>query len=83
MKTFNYIETIAILLYKQISFNSFKNEIMDIYISITTSDGAALVLELWEMQSTSSLPSLPGSLWPVVVAPDRVLSMVQTELFDS
>ena len=26
------------------------------------------------------LPSLPGSLWPVVVAPDRVLSMGQKEL---
>ena len=28
------------------------------------SDGeASLMLELWEMQSTSSLPSLPGPLW--------------------
>ena len=33
------------------------------------------VLELWGMQSTPSLPSLPGPLWPRVVAPDRVLSM--------
>ena len=38
--------------------------------------------ELWEMQSTSSLPSLPGPLWPRVVAPDRVLSVGQVELFD-
>ena len=28
------------------------------------------MLELWEMQSTPSLPSLPGPLWPGVVAPD-------------
>ena len=32
------------------------------------------------MQSTPSLPSLPGPLWPGVVAPDRVLSMGQIEL---
>ena len=32
------------------------------------------------MQSTSLLPSLPGSLWPRVVASDRVLSMGQIEL---
>ena len=34
------------------------------------------------MQSTSSLPSLPGPLWPEVVVPDRVLSMDQIEMFD-
>ena len=33
------------------------------------------MLLLLGMQSTHSLPSLPGSLWPGVVAPDRVLSM--------
>ena len=38
------------------------------------------MLELWGMQSTPSLPSLPGSLWPGVVAPDK--SMGQIELFD-
>ena len=32
------------------------------------------------MPSTLSLPSLPGPLWPGVVAPDRVLSMGQIEL---
>ena len=32
-------------------------------------------LELWGMQSTTSLPSLPGPLWSRVVAPDKVLSM--------
>ena len=40
------------------------------------SDGEVpAVLELWRMRSTPSLPSLPGPLWPGVVAPDKVLSM--------
>ena len=40
------------------------------------SDGVVpVMLELWGMQSTPSLPSLPGPLWPGVVAPDRALSM--------
>ena len=38
------------------------------------------MLELWGMLSALSLPLLPGSLWPGVVAPDRVLSMGQAEL---
>ena len=38
------------------------------------------MLELWGMWNTPSLPSLPGQLWPEVVAPDRVLSMGQREL---
>ena len=29
------------------------------------------ILEHWGMRSTLSLPSLPGLLWPGVVAPDR------------
>ena len=40
------------------------------------------MLELWGMWSTPSLPLLPGSLWPGVVAPDRVLFMGQIELSD-
>ena len=37
-------------------------------------DGKApVILELWRMWSTPLLPSLPGPLWPGVVAPDRVL----------
>ena len=36
--------------------------------------------ELWGMQSTPSLPLLPGPLWSGVVVPDRVLSMSQIEL---
>ena len=43
---------------------------------------ASVLLELKGMQSTPSLPSLPGRLWPGVVAPDRVLSMGQIDLFD-
>ena len=29
------------------------------------------MLELWGMRSTPLLPSLPGQLWPGVVAPDK------------
>ena len=50
---------------------------------IKQSNGKApLVMELWRVQSTLSLPLLPGPLWPTVVAPERVLSMGQIELFD-
>ena len=38
------------------------------------------MLELWGIQSTPSLPSLLGPLWPRVVASDRALSMGQIEL---
>ena len=34
------------------------------------------------IQSTPSLPSLQGPLWPGVVPPDRDLSMAQIEQFD-
>ena len=34
-----------------------------------------LMLELWGMQSTPLLPSVPGLHWPRVVAPERILSM--------
>ena len=45
------------------------------------SDGEVpAMLELWEMRSTLSLPSLPGLLWTGVVASDRVLSIDQIEL---
>ena len=39
-----------------------------------------VMLKLLRMQSTPSLPSLPGQLWPGVVVPDRVLSMDLIEL---
>ena len=45
------------------------------------SDGEVpAMLELWGMQTTPLLPSLPGLLWPGVVAPHRVLSVGQTEV---
>ncbi len=48
---------------------------------LNKSDGEVpVMLELLEMQSTPSLPSLPGPLCPGVVAPDIVLSMGQIEL---
>ena len=40
------------------------------------SDGEVpVILELWEIQSITSLPLLPGPFWPGMVAPDRDLSM--------
>ena len=45
------------------------------------SDGEVpVMLELWEMQSIPSLPSLLGLLWHEVVASNRVLSMSLIEL---
>ena len=41
-----------------------------------------VILELWEMRSTPSLPLLAGPLRSVVVASDMVLSMGQIELFE-
>ena len=38
------------------------------------------MLEPWGMWSTPLLTSLTGSLWPGVIAPDRVHSMGQIEL---
>ena len=50
---------------------------------IKQSDGEAPVMpELCRMQSTPSLPLLPVSLWPRMVASDMVLSMGQIKLFD-
>ena len=42
----------------------------------------SVMLELWGMQSTSSLLLLQWPLWPGLVKPDRVLSMGQIELSD-
>ena len=49
------------------------------YDSKQSGGGIPVMLELWEMQSTCSLPSFPGPLWSRVVAPDRVLFMGQIE----
>ena len=46
------------------------------YDTKQSGDEARVMLELWEIQS------IPGPLWPGVVAPDRVLSMGQIELVD-
>ena len=40
---------------------------------------ASVILELWGIRITPSLLSVPGQLWPGMVAPDRVLSMGQIE----
>ena len=42
----------------------------------------SLMLRLQGMQSTPSLPSLPGPLWPIMKAPDSILFMGHIELFD-
>ena len=48
---------------------------------IKQSDGVVtLMLELWDMRSTHSLPSVPGSFWPGVEVSDKILSMVEIEL---
>ena len=48
---------------------------------IKQSDGEVLVmLELWGMRSTPSLPLLPGTLWPEMVAHYRALSKCEIEL---
>ena len=47
------------------------------------SDGKVpVMLEFWGMWSVSSLPSLPGPFRPEILAPHRVISMDQIELFD-
>ena len=51
--------------------------------NIKQSEGeATVILKFWGMQSTPSLPTFPGPLWPGVVAPERVRSVGQIEPFD-
>ena len=38
-------------------------------------DEVPVMLELWGMRSTLSVPSLQGPFWPGIVAPDKALSM--------
>ena len=40
-----------------------------------------VMLELCEMRSIPLLPSLPGPLWPRMLAPDRILHLDQIELY--
>ena len=45
-------------------------------------DGEApVMLELWRMRRIPSLLSLPGQLWPGVVASERVLLMDQIDIW--
>ena len=53
-----------------------------IYHFKQSDEGAAAMLELWEMWSTPSLPSHLDPLLLGVVATGRVLSMVQIDLLD-
>ena len=46
-----------------------------VYDTKQSNDEVPVMLELWGMRSTPSLPSLPGPLRPGVVAPDRALPM--------
>ena len=78
-----------LLLHRLLSTNSWPSR-LGLYLSAKgsrydteESDGeASVMLELWGMRRVPSLPSLPGPLWPRVVAPDRVLCMGQIEPFD-
>ena len=47
---------------------------------MTLNNQVPVMLELWGMQSTTSLTVLPGPHWLGVVAPDRILSMGQIYL---
>ena len=43
-------------------------------------DEVPVMLELWGLQSTTSLPSLPSPLWFRMVAPDKAQAMGQIEV---
>ena len=45
------------------------------YVTKQSDGEVPAMLEFWGMQSTPSLPLLPGLLLPGLVAPDRALSM--------
>ena len=49
--------------------HDFPNECPDYDTKQSVSE-VPVILELWEMWSTLSLPLLPGQLWPGMVAPD-------------
>ena len=46
-------------------------------------DGDVQVLEFWAMWSILSLQLLPGLLWPGLIVPDKVKSLVYVELFNN
>ena len=46
------------------------------------SDGEVpVMLEFWGMRNTLLLPLLSAPLWPVMVAPDKTISMGKIELY--
>ena len=51
-----------------------------VYDTKQSDDEVPVMLEFWGIQSTPSLPLLPGPLCPGVVVPDRFLSMGQIQL---
>ena len=53
---------------------------VSLYDTKQSDEEVPVMLELWGMQNTSLLPSLPGFLWPGVVAPDRVYGSNRTKL---
>ena len=67
------------LVWKKKRRNTVKSE-CPVYDTKQSDGEVPMMLELWGMQSTPSLPSLPGPLWPGVVVPDSILSMGKIEL---
>ena len=53
---------------------------MSSYDTKQSANEAPVMLDLWGMQSTPVIPSLPGPIWPRAEAPDRVLAMGLIEL---
>ena len=58
------------------------NNAQNSYVIKQPDGEAAVMLKIWEMDSSPSLPSPPCPLWPGIVALDRVLCMNQIEMFD-
>ena len=54
--------------------------VLDMTLNNQSDSQVPVMLELWGMWSTPSLPSFPDPLWSGVVAPDTVLSIGQIEL---
>ena len=69
-----------LLLCKGVRPHHHQQQVSWIYDTKQSDVEVLVMLVLWWMQGILSLPLLPGSLWPRLVAPDRVLSMSQIEL---
>ena len=54
--------------------------LQSVYSTAPVDGEVPVMLELWEMRSTLSLPSFSGPLWLGVVAPDKALPIGQIEL---